>query len=234
MGAYPRYRFDQGFGARVAAVAEDAPVEAVDPLDAPRHSERALQAALAEARSGGVADGLDQGRREGEALAARRTEAGIVTALDGLSGRLAELDVAHGALMERLEAQGALLLVALVRRLAPRLLDSVARDEVERLAGEALRAAGTAPLLRLRVHPSLSGPLEERLAGQSVFRGQVEIVPDPLLAPGALDAAWEAGGVRRDPAALETAIADLADRALSALAPPISTTPIPSPPRGEG
>jgi len=219
MGAYPRYRFDQGFGARVAAVAEDAAVAPIDPLDEPRHSERALQAALAEARSGGVADGLDRGRQEGEALAARRIEAEIVAALDGLSGRLAALDVAHGALMERLEAQGALLLVALVRRLAPRLLDSVAREEVERLAGEALRAAGTSPVLRLRVHPSLSGPLEERLADQSVFRGRVEVLPDASLAPGALDAAWEAGGVRRDPAALETAIADLADRALSALAP---------------
>ncbi len=230
MGAYPRYRFDQGFGARVVAEAGDEPVEAIDPLDEPRHSERALQSALAEAREAGVADGLERGRREGEAQAAHRIEAEIVAALDGLSARLAALDGAHGALLERLEAQGALLLVALVRRMAPRLLDSVAREEVERLAGEALRAAGAAPLLRLRVHPSLSGPLEDRLAQQTAFKGRLEICPDPSLAPGALDAAWDAGGVRRDPAALDAAIADLADRALSALAPLASVPPIPSPP----
>lgn len=222
MAAYPRYRFDQGFGAPVAA-AEPERVEAVDPLDLPRLSEREHLAALAEARGSALADGLAQGRREGELAAARRIEAELAATLDGLAQRMAALDAAHASLIERLEAQGAFVLVALVRRMAPQLLDRVAREEVERLAADALRAAGQSPILTLRLHPSLCRPLEERLAGQSTFRGRIDIQGDPSLAVGALEANWGAGSVRRDPAAVEAAVAALADRAVAALMPALSS-----------
>ncbi|CAO3437468.1 flagellar assembly protein FliH [Azospirillum doebereinerae] len=215
--AYPRYRFDHSFGEQVPAPVEVA--EAPDPLDRPQHSDRALHQALAEGRSAALAEGLLQGRREGEALARRRIEADIADTLDRLAGRLAELDAAHATQLERLEAQGAALLVALVRRLTPRLLDSIARAEVERVALDALRAAGGAPVLQLRVHPALSGPLAERLAGETVFKGRLDIVPDAALDHGALDASWESGGLRRDPAALDRAVAELADRALASFVP---------------
>ncbi|SMF86789.1 flagellar assembly protein FliH [Azospirillum oryzae] len=221
MAAYPRYRFDHGFGAPVA-VAEPAEVETADPLDLPTLSERAHQAALAEAREGALAEGLARGRAEGELTAARRIEAELSATLDQLAQRMAALDACHAALMERLEAQGAFVLLALVRRMAPCLLDQVARAEVERLAADALRAAGQAPVLTLRLHPSLCPPLEERLAGQGVFKGRLDIQGDPALPVGALEASWGAGSVRRDPAAIEAAIADLTDRAVAALTPALS------------
>nr|WP_295834317.1 flagellar assembly protein FliH [uncultured Azospirillum sp.] len=222
MAAYPRYRFDHSFGAPVA-VTEPEAVESVDPLDLPTLSERAHQAALDEARETALAEGLAQGRREGELTAARRIEAELSATLDRLAQRMAALDADHAALMERLEAQGAFVLLALVRRMAPRLLDHVARAEVERLAADALRAAGQAPVLTLRLHPSLCRPLEERLAGQAVFQGRLDIQGDPALAVGALEASWGAGSVRRDPAAVEAAIADLTDRAVAALQPALSS-----------
>ncbi|PWC37809.1 flagellar assembly protein FliH [Azospirillum sp. TSO35-2] len=218
MPGYPRYRFDQSFGGAALAV-EPELVEEPDPLDLPRHSERDHQAALAMARDDGLAAGLAQGRREGETQAYRRIEADLVAALDGLAGQLAVLESSHTALMERLEAQGACVLVALVRRIAPRLLDSVARAEIERLASDALRAAGQAPVLRLRVHPSLRGPLERRLAGQADFAGRLEILDDPALDTGALEASWGAGSVGRDPAALEATLTELTERTLAALQP---------------
>lgn len=222
MAAYPRYRFDHSFGAPVA-VTEPEAVESVDPLDLPTLSERVHQAALDEARETALVEGLAQGRREGECAAARRIEAELSATLDRLAQRMAALDADHAALMERLEAQGAFVLLALVRRMAPRLLDQVARAEVERLAADALRAAGQAPVLTLRLHPSLCRPLEERLAGQAVFQGRLDIQGDPALAVGALEASWGAGSVRRDPAAVEAAIADLTDRAVAALQPALSS-----------
>lgn len=228
MAAYPRYRFDHSFGAP-AAVAEPEAVESVDPLDLPRLSEREHQAALESTRESALAEGLAQGRREGELTAARRIEAELSAALDRLAQRMAALGADHAVLMERLEAQGAFVLLALVRRLAPCLLDQVARAEVERLAADALRAAGQAPVLTLRLHPSLCRPLEERLAGQGVFQGRLDIQGDPALAVGALEASWGAGSVRRDPAvieaAIEAAVADLTDRAAAALQPALSPDP---------
>ncbi|QCG93854.1 flagellar assembly protein FliH [Azospirillum sp. TSA2s] len=222
MAAYPRYRFDHSFGAPVA-VAEPEAVEIADPLDLPTLSEREHRAALEQTREAALAEGLAQGRREGELTAARRIEAELSATLDRLAQRMAALDADHAALMERLEAQGAFVLLALVRRMAPRLLDQVARAEVERLAADALRAAGQAPVLTLRLHPSLCRPLEERLAGQAVFQGRLVIQGDPALAVGAVEANWGAGSVRRDPAAIEAAVADLTDRAAAALTPALST-----------
>ncbi|CBS91037.1 FliH/SctL family protein [Azospirillum lipoferum] len=216
MAAYPRYRFDHGFGAPVPA-AEPEVMEAADPLDRPTLSEREHWTALAEARASALAEGLAQGRAEGERAACGRIEAELAVTLDRLAQQMAALDADHAALMERLEAQGAFVLVALVRRMVPQLLDQVAREEVERLAAEALRAAGQSPVLTLRLHPSLCPPLEERLAGQTVFRGRIDIQGDPSLAVGALEANWGAGSVRRDPAAFEAAVAALADRAVAAL-----------------
>ncbi|CAO3411452.1 flagellar assembly protein FliH [Azospirillum largimobile] len=221
MAAYPRYRFDHGFGAPAPA-AEPEMVEAADPLDLPRLSEREHLAALAEARESALAEGLAKGRAEGELAAARRIEAELAATLDQLAQRMAALDADHTALMERLEAQGAFVLVALLRRMVPQLLAQVAREEVERLAADALRAAGQSPLLTLRLHPSLCRPLEERLAGQSTFRGRIDIQGDPSLAVGALEASWGAGSVRRDPAAFEAAVAALADRAVAVLMPALS------------
>lgn len=218
MAAYPRYRFDHGFGAP-APVVEPEVVEAADPLDLPTLSEREHQAALAQARASALDEGLAQGRAEGEDAAARRTEAELAATLDQLAQRMAALDADHAALMGRLEAEGALVLVALVRRMVPQLLDKVAREEVERLAADALRAAGQSPVLTLRLHPSLRRPLEERLAGQSAFSGRIDIQGDAALAVGALEASWGAGSVRRDPAAFEAAVAALADRAVAALMP---------------
>ncbi|WP_042690004.1 flagellar assembly protein FliH [Azospirillum sp. B506] len=224
MAAYPRYRFDHSFGAP-ATVAEPEAAERVDPLDLPTLSERAHLAALAEARNAALAKGLAQGRRDGELAAARRIEAELSACLDRLAQRMAALDSDHAALMERLEAQGAFVLLALVRRMAPRLLDRVARAEVERLAADALRAAGQAPVLTLRLHPSLRRPLEERLAGQSIFQGRLDIQDDPALAVGALEASWGAGSVRRDPAAIQASIEALTDRAVAALQPALSPDP---------
>ncbi|PWC76057.1 flagellar assembly protein FliH [Azospirillum sp. TSH64] len=228
MAAYPRYRFDHSFGAP-AAVVEPDEADAVDPLDLPSLSERDHRAALDKTRRTALAEGLAQGRRDGELAAARRIEAELSATLDRLAQRMAALDTDHAALMERLEAQGAFVLLALVRRMAPRLLDEVARAEVERLAVDALRAAGQAPRLTLRLHPSLCRPLEERLAGQGVFQGRLDIQGDPALAVGALEANWGAGSVSRDPAAIqasiEAAVAALTDRAVAALAPALSPAP---------
>jgi len=224
MAAYPRYRFDHSFGAPAAA-AEPEAMEAVDPLDLLSLSERDHRAALDETRLTALAEGLAQGRRDGELAAARRIEAELSATLDQLAQRMAALDADHAALMERLEAQGAFVLLALVRRMAPRLLDQVARAEVERLAVDALRAAGQAPFLTLRLHPSLCRPLEERLAGQGVFQGRLDIQGDPALAVGALEANWGAGSISRDPAVFEAAVADLTNRAVAALAPALSPDP---------
>lgn len=228
---YPRYRFDQRFDSTAQAAAQVAAQAAeefgaaapepdpVDPLDEPVHSERHLQAAVYGAEVRAFAEGLEQGRREGAAEAAARTDAALAQALCLLDERLAALDDRFADALRGVEAQGSAVMLALVRRLAPALLERVGAAETERLATDALRLAGGSPRLRLRAHPELAEPIRARLADPeaSGFKGCLEVVADPSLPPGGIDAAWEAGGLRYDPAAVERAVAGLCDRALAAL-----------------
>ncbi len=228
---YPRYGFDQRFdttakaaaAAAAAAVAADAEpnVPEEDPLDRIRHSERALQCAVAEAERRAFAEGVAQGRKQGEAQAAVRIEAELAQALEGLDTTLDALDAGFAAAVRSVEAHGGALMAALVRRIASGLLERMAPGEMERVAADALRASGKAPLLHLRVHPALVEPLRDRLRGRNAtngFRGTLTIDGDPALARGAIEAVWEAGGLSFDPAALDAEIAALADRSIAALA----------------
>lgn len=227
---YPRYRFDLRFDSTAQAAAQvaaqaaaefGAPPEPdpVDPLDEIVHSERHLQAAVYGAEVRAFAEGVEQGRREGAAEAASRTDAALAQALSHLDEQLAALDGRFADALRGVEAQGSAVMLALVRRLAPALLERIGAAETERLAADALRLAGGSPRLRLRVHPDLAEPVRARLADSDSlgFKGALEVVADPSLPPGGLDAAWEAGGLRYDPAAVERAVAGLCDRALAAL-----------------
>lgn len=222
---YPRYRFDLRFDSTAQAAAEAAAVEAapepepVDPLDLPTHSERALRAAVAAAELRAFADGAEQGRVEGEAEAAARIEASLAQALHRLDEQLGSLDDRFAETLRGVEAQGAAVMVALVRRIAPRLLAQVGRQEAEYLAQEALRLAGKSPILRLNVHPDLAEAVRDRLAkgAGTGFAGTLDIVADRSMPPGGIDAAWEAGGMRYDPAAVEQAVATLCERSFAAL-----------------
>ncbi|MCW2239922.1 FliH/SctL family protein [Azospirillum canadense] len=222
---YPRYRFDQRFDSTAQAASEAAALEqvpepeAVDPLDLPAHSERALQGAIAAAELRAFADGLEQGRQEGEAEANARIEVLLALSLHRLEEQLASLDDRFADTLRGIEADGAAVLVALVRRIAPALLDRIGPAEAEGLAHDALRLAGKSPLLRVRVHPDVAEPLRARLTTTEdhSFRGTLDIVADRTIPPGGIDAAWEAGGLRHDPEAVERAVADLCDRSLAAL-----------------
>lgn len=227
---YPRYRFDLRFDSTAQAAAQaaaefgaDPEPEPTDPLDDIVHSERHLQAAVYGAEVRAFAEGVEQGRREGAAEAAARTEAALAQALSHLDEQLAALDDRFADALRGVEAQGSAVMLALVRRLAPALLERIGAAETDRLAADALRLAGGSPRLRLRVHPALADPVRAKLAdpdsapGAAGFKGALEVVADPSLPPGGLDAAWESGGLRYDPAAVERAVAGLCDRALAAL-----------------
>ena len=223
---YPRYRFDLRFDSTAQAAAQaaaefgvDPEPDPVDPLDEIVHSERHLQAAVYGAEVRAFAEGVEQGRREGAAEAAARTDAALAQALSHLDEQLAALDDRFADALRGVEAQGSAVMLALVRRLAPALLERIGAAETERLATDALRLAGGSPRLRLRVHPALAEPVRARLADPESlgFKGALEVVADPSLPPGGLDAAWEAGGLRYDPAAVERAVDGLCDHALAAL-----------------
>lgn len=223
MAAYPRYRFDRRFDtvpANLERVPEPEPEP--DPLDMPRYSERELRTVIAEAEARAFAAGAEQGVAKGAETAEAGIAAHVAEALAVLSRQLESMDGRLAATAAALEAQGAAIIVALVRRLAPALLRMTAREEVERLAGEALRAAGRSPTLRVSVAPALARDIGDGLVAAAGATGRVsglEVVADHALPAGGIRAEWDTGALVHDPAAVDAAIAELTDRVLAALTP---------------
>ncbi|PWC35155.1 fliH protein [Azospirillum sp. TSO22-1] len=218
---YPRYRFDKRFEDHAETEAGPPPEPEADPLDVPAHSERTLRQAVADAELRAFAEGVEQGRDEGRADAEAGIQAALSRATDALAERLAADEERFAAVLDQVQSHGSAVMVALVRRLAPHLLDRVARADIEAVAAEALRVAGSSPVLRVRVAPALSGRLRDRLAGIAAaqgFKGEVLVDVDDGLGPDAIDASWEAGGVTYDAADIGRVLGDLADRSLAALA----------------
>lgn len=226
---YPRFAFDTRFDERDPAPEPPAAPEP-DPLDLPVHSERDLRAAVAAAEIRSFSEGVGQGRAEGLREAASLIEADIARALGQVENALGALARGLAEPAAAVEARGTAAVAALVRRLAPWLLEAGGRGMVERLALDALAAALESPSLGLRVHPDLAGPLEARLAEAARacgFAGRIEVAGDGACPRGAVHAEWVAGSLSFDPAGIERAVADLADRALASVAPPQGGCPTP-------
>ncbi|HYG86972.1 MAG TPA: fliH protein [Azospirillum sp.] len=218
---YPRYRFDKRFDEHAEAPAAPPPEPEIDPLDVPVHSERTLRQVVGDTELRAFAEGVEQGRDEGRADAEASIQAALVRATGAVAERLTAADEQFATVFDQIQSHGSAVIVTLVRRLAPRLLERVARADIECIAAEALRVAGSCPVLRVRVAPALAGAVRDRLAAVAAaqgFKGEVLIDADDTLGPDAVDANWEAGGVTYDAAEIGRVLDDLADRAIATLA----------------
>ena len=216
---YRPYAFDLRFDP-VPAAEPPAPEPEADPLDLPVHSENALREAVAAAELRGLADGVERGRAEGRAEAAAAIEAEAAGVLAALGHDLREMARHLDDVTAAAEAEATAAVAAVVRRLGPGLITLEAASAVERLAVEALRVARTSPTLDIRMEPGLAGHLAPRLdelARDAGFPGRLSVMGDPGLGRGAIRAEWAAGSLSHDAAAIEAAVAVLADQALMAI-----------------
>ncbi|WP_207477307.1 FliH/SctL family protein [Arenibaculum pallidiluteum] len=239
---FPRYAFDQRFDDPPPAsfldpsaqpnpqsgphlsVPQPAPAPEPDPGELLRYTEIDMTSAVARAELTAFSEGYERGRADAEEEAARRAEARLGDLMATLADRLAELGGKTDEIDRLREAEGAAVLGALVRQLVPRLLRQQAEETLAGLAAEALRVAGRRPEIAIHVHPDFVEPLRRRLdAGGKGSAPRVDVRPDIRLAPGAVEADWETGGLSYDPAEIERGIAALVDQACPAPAESGST-----------
>lgn len=197
-----KFMFDADFAP--GAGAAERPVAA---------AEHALK--LVEAESKGFRDGYAAAEAERVAEAERRTALAfeqIGDGIDRLARALAEIEA-------RLKAETVEVAVAVGRKLAPTLIAREPFEEIAALASECFKQLVASPHIAVRVHDSLQQTAREQLeaiARDRGFAGRLIVIAEPDIAVGDCRIDWADGGVVRDQASVEAAIAEAVCRYLEA------------------
>jgi flagellar assembly protein FliH len=185
MASPARFLFDNDFAVADKAKTHIAPAE---------HAAR-----LAEAESTGYRNGVAAAKAEAEQRAAATLER-IGTGLDGLNRGLAAIEA-------RLAIEAVELAVTVGKKLAPELMAREPLAEIAALANECFRHLVAAPHVVVRVNDALHAQARDALdAAARASDARLVVLAEPDIAPGDCRIEWADGGIRRERAAIETAI----------------------------
>ena len=167
----------------------------------------AHEAALARAEADGFRKGMNaaEAKIEGRATASLERIAQAITSMaQGLS-----------ALEARLEAESVEVAVAVASKLAPQLIAGEPLAEIAALASSCFHQLIAAPHVVVRVGEQIyeiAQPRLEQLAHLHGFQGRLVVIAEPGMAVGDCRIEWADGGLARDRAATEAAIAEAVGR----------------------
>ena len=170
--------------------------------EAARAAEEATQAEQA-----GYARGVQEGRLQAEAQAQARLADAMTRLALSAAGLLANADAQEA---ER-EAQAVELAMLIARKVAGEALDAQPLAGIGEAARNALQHLRGVPHLVVRVHESLveeAETLVKRLARERGFEGRLVVLGDPDTLPGDARIEWADGGVVRERARIEAAVAE--------------------------
>jgi flagellar assembly protein FliH len=157
------------------------------------------------------------GTAAAEAKAATEAERSLAAALASAASAFDRLRRDLAALEARLETEAIDVAVAVANKLAPALMAREPLAEMSALASECFRHLVGAPHVAVRVSEALYEPSLElltKIGRDRGFEGRLVVLADPSVAAGDCRIEWADGGIVRDRAAIEAAIADLIARYL--------------------
>lgn len=201
MGATAKYLFDVDFGGG----GDSKPTVALA-----EHN-----AKLAEAEAAGYRNGFAVAEAQALADSNRLT----ASALERIAGAFERLSHALEGVEAKLEAEAIEVAVAVGRKLAPALIAREPFAEIAALASECFRQLVAAPHVVVRVNDALYAATRDQLDNilrSSGFDGRLVVLAEPDIAAGDCRIEWADGGVNRNRAAAEAAIADAVNRYITA------------------
>jgi flagellar assembly protein FliH len=175
----------------------------------PQPSAEAMRAAeeAVQAEQSGFARGVQEGRLQAEGQAQARLSDAMTRLALSAAGLLASADAREA---ER-EAQAVELAMLIARKVAGDALDAQPLIGIGEAARTALQHLRGVPHLVVRVHDSLVDEAEtlvKRLARERGFEGRLVVLGDPETLPGDARIEWADGGVVRERARIEAAVAE--------------------------
>ncbi len=174
-----------------------------------------LTAKLAEAEGRGHRKGFAEAQAQESAETSRLSAAAlerIASAFDRLGQTLRGVEA-------KFEAEAVEVAVAVGSKLAPALVAREPFAEIAALSTECFRQLVAAPHVVVSVNDGLYDAARQKLddvVRSSGFEGRLIVMAEPEIAPGDCRIEWADGGVNRDSAAAEAAIAAAVDRYVTA------------------
>ena len=172
----------------------------------PRVSEAAEKASLQEAEARGFARGLGEGRRQAQAENAAQLGACTQRLAEAAASLIADADAQRAALEEEAVA----LAVAVGRKLAGQALEAQPLASISEVARAAFQHLRAVPHLVVRVNEGFVDEVESlilRIARERGYDGRIVVLGEPEIAPGDARLEWADGGVVREQARVEEALA---------------------------
>ena len=169
------------------------------------------QAAVAEAEQRGYRSGVGAAEAQARTEAERRLAGAferIASALDQLRGSLKKVE-------DRFEAEAIEVALAVGKKLSADLIAREPFAEIAALADQCFRELLAAPHIVVRVNDTLYQLAKEKLetiARARGFEGRLVVMAEAGIAPGDCRIEWADGGLKRDRAATEAAIAEAVGR----------------------
>ena len=162
-----------------------------------------------------------KGFAAGEAQAQAQAEEHIVAALRLIGDAMERMSRGLDGVEARLETEAVAVAVAVSTKLAPALIAREPFVEIEALATDCFHHLVSAPHIIVRIpeasFDTAKAKLEEIARGRG-FEGRLSVVADAGIAAGDCRIEWADGGVNRDRATAEAAIADAVERYIAARA----------------
>jgi flagellar assembly protein FliH len=202
MAAAAKYMFDQDFSAVAQVTA---------PAVAAAEHEAAL--AAAEAR------GLHAGMNAAEAQARTEAERRLALAFERIAGGVEQLRASLERVEGKFEAEAVEVALAVGRKLAADLIAKEPFAEICALADQCFREMISAPHIVVRVSADLYSDAKQRLediARARGFEGRLVVMSEGDIAAGDCRIEWADGGLKRDRAMTEAAIAEAVGRYVTA------------------
>jgi flagellar assembly protein FliH len=175
----------------------------------PARSQGPVALADAEAR------GYRTGHAAAQAEASVESERRAAAAFERIADALARLADGLPLIEQRLEAEAVEVAVAVATKLAPELIAREPFAELAALAADCFNHLVGAPHVVVRVNDALYAAARERLeeiARMRGFDGRLVVLAEPDIAPGDCRIEWADGGITRDRAKAEAAIAEAVAR----------------------
>jgi flagellar assembly protein FliH len=198
MNAPGKFMFDNDFGPAAKAAA-------------PTVSTAQLEAAIAEAETRGYRNGMNAAEAQARTEAERR----LAGAFERIAHGIEQLRTSLKAVEDRFEAEAVEVALAVGKKLAAELIAREPFAEIAALADQCFRELLAAPHLVVRVNGALYGDAKaklEEMARARGFDGRLVVMAEAEIAPGDCRIEWADGGLKRDRATTESAIAEAVGR----------------------